>query len=340
MDKEKDVLPSLGARGYLRSNFSMNLKMGFTPKQPLHEDTHKDKLSSIITGTGGATSSSYRAGVDVPRLHLGKLPQASNRFSLNQIRPAGGSEEAQTARLSKSVVVSAIIKETTTKAVATAREPSSGEATRSRVSSKSLSSETDERKKDKPPTQLPLTPAKILKHHIDDLTEFEQGEILDYPQVWTYGSNVDKIRGTASSTNNHGYDDERGDYQIVWHDHILYRYEMINPLGRGSFGQVVRAYDYKGNSHLAVKIIRNKKRFHHQALVEVKILEFLKERDADHSSNVVHMVDHFYFRNHLCIAFELLSINLYEFIKNNNFQGLSLGLIRRFAIQLLTALRF
>ena len=28
-------------------------------------------------------------------------------------------------------------------------------------------------------------------------------------------------------------------------------------------------------------------------------------------------------------SFELLSINLYEFIKNNNFQGLSLGLIRR-----------
>jgi dual specificity tyrosine-phosphorylation-regulated kinase 2/3/4 len=37
----------------------------------------------------------------------------------------------------------------------------------------------------------------------------------------------------------------------------------------------------------------------------------------------------------LCITFELLSINLYEFIKNNNFQGVSLGLIRRFAIQLL-----
>ena len=37
----------------------------------------------------------------------------------------------------------------------------------------------------------------------------------------------------------------------------------------------------------------------------------------------------------MCITFELLSINLYEFIKNNNFQGVSLGLIRRFAIQLL-----
>merc|ERR1719355_439189 len=58
------------------------------------------------------------------------------------------------------------------------------------------------------------------------------------------------------------------------------------------------------------------------------------------SSKVMHVLDYFYFRNHLCITFELLSINLYEFIKNNNFRGVSLGLIRRFAIQLLAALRF
>ena len=33
-------------------------------------------------------------------------------------------------------------------------------------------------------------------------------------------------------------------------------------------------------------------------------------------------------------------MNLYEFLKRNHFQGLSLGLIRRFAIQLLHTLRF
>jgi dual specificity tyrosine-phosphorylation-regulated kinase 2/3/4 len=34
----------------------------------------------------------------------------------------------------------------------------------------------------------------------------------------------------------------------------------------------------------------------------------------------------------------MLSINLYEFIKLNSFKGVSLGLVRRFAIQLLVAL--
>ena len=52
------------------------------------------------------------------------------------------------------------------------------------------------------------------------------------------------------------------------------------------------------------------------------------------------MYNSFYFRNHLCITFELLSINLYEFIKNNNFQGLSLALIRRFAVQILNSLKY
>lgn len=46
------------------------------------------------------------------------------------------------------------------------------------------------------------------------------------------------------------------------------------------------------------------------------------------------------FRRHLVISFELLSMNLYEFIKSNSFQGVSLGLIRRFAIQILQALKF
>ncbi len=50
------------------------------------------------------------------------------------------------------------------------------------------------------------------------------------------------------------------------------------------------------------------------------------------------MTEHFYFRNHLCIAMELLSINLYELIKANGFVGFTTALIRRFTSQMLLTL--
>jgi len=81
-----------------------------------------------------------------------------------------------------------------------------------------------------------------------------------------------------------------------------------------------------------VKVIRNKKRFQHQAGVELRILKHLNDNDPNDENNIVRMNDFEVFRRHLIISFELLSINLYEFIRNNNFQGISLGLIRRFAI--------
>lgn len=56
--------------------------------------------------------------------------------------------------------------------------------------------------------------------------------------------------------------------------------------------------------------------------------------------NIIHMKDYVIFRKHLCISFELMSINLYDFLKLNDFDGLSLSLIRRFAIQLLYALKY
>lgn len=37
---------------------------------------------------------------------------------------------------------------------------------------------------------------------------------------------------------NFGYDDQNGSYIKVLHDHIAYRYEILEVIGKGSFGQV------------------------------------------------------------------------------------------------------
>lgn len=51
-------------------------------------------------------------------------------------------------------------------------------------------------------------------------------------------------------------------------------------------------------------------------------------QDSEGRCHVVQMREAVPFRNHLCISFELLSINLYDYIKANSFKGSSLRLIR------------
>ncbi|KAF9584746.1 hypothetical protein BGW38_005330 [Lunasporangiospora selenospora] len=187
---------------------------------------------------------------------------------------------------------------------------------------------------------LPLSPYAALKLYSSYMSQYEKVEIGDYPQIYYVGQNCrhKKPATMDASTNNYGYDDDRGDYLIVNHDHLMFRYEVLEMLGKGSFGQVAKCYDHKTGEYVAIKIIRNKKRFHCQAVIEVKILDNLNKWDPEAKHNLVRMTDNFYFRNHLCIASELLSINLYEFIKSNSFQGFSLGLIKRFCTQLLQSL--
>lgn len=112
-----------------------------------------------------------------------------------------------------------------------------------------------------------------------NLNLYERGEIIDYKDVYFCGTQgaAKHVGELSSDAANFGYDDERGDYTIAVGDHLSYRYEIVDILGKGSFGQVVRCIDHKTGGLVAIKIIRNKKRFHQQALVEVNILQKLRE---------------------------------------------------------------
>ena len=123
------------------------------------------------------------------------------------------------------------------------------------------------------------------------------------------------------------------------HDHIAYRYEIISLLGKGSFGQVAKCFDHKRKVFVALKIIRNKSRFEKQGLVEVKVLNKICDEDVNGRYNVVHVRSNFYFRGHLCFAFELLGTNLYEWLKAGQFRGVHLGVVKVFASQILQSLR-
>ena len=168
------------------------------------------------------------------------------------------------------------------------------------------------------------------------MTYFEQTEILSYRNIYYIAAGVNKLDSNPKKTNN-GFDDDRNDYILVKKDQIAYRYEIIEILGRGSYGQVVKVFDHKEKTFLALKIIRNLSFIMHQAKIEIKILYKLLFLD-DRNKHVIHILDHFIFRNHICLTFELLDMNLYQVLKL--FGSISSPTIKNYAQQLLLAIQF
>lgn len=185
-----------------------------------------------------------------------------------------------------------------------------------------------------------MTPAEALETYDRYLSRYERREILEYDEVYFVGMAAQKIDAPVADAANFGYDDERGDYIVVKGDHIAFRYEVLGELGKGSFGQVLRVQDHKKNTQSALKIIRNKKRFHQQATVEIRILDHLRSRDPEDRSCTVRMLNYFKFRSHTIVTFEMHSMNLYELAKLNKYQPFAPALIKRFTAQILVAMSF
>jgi len=140
------------------------------------------------------------------------------------------------------------------------------------------------------------------------------------------------------------WDDENYDYIIRPGDMVDNgRYRLIEVIGRGSFGQVVKATDtHMNNVGVAIKMIKNKPVFHRFAKMEVELLQYLNDLDpastGDRDPNIVQLKAHFVHRGHTCLVFELLSHNLHSLLSRTNFRGVSLNLVRSFAEQIMTSL--
>jgi dual-specificity kinase len=128
-------------------------------------------------------------------------------------------------------------------------------------------------------------------------------------------------------------------------------YEIRRKLGDGTFGRVVECVDLRQSSsspcfRVAVKIIRDVKRYVENALVEARILTRLHTfrrayRDHEGGRGIVRLYDVFHHNDRIfCMSFERLGKTLYEVIQMNNHKGFYLSDIQLITRELLEVIDF
>mmetsp|Transcript_10684 Transcript_10684/g.39927 ORF Transcript_10684/g.39927 Transcript_10684/m.39927 type:complete len:1214 (-) Transcript_10684:2245-5886(-) len=133
-------------------------------------------------------------------------------------------------------------------------------------------------------------------------------------------------------------DNKNGDLVVHSGDLICDRYFVVGMLGTGTFGVVIKCEDLHTGRFFALKVIKNKEAYNRQAVVEIKVLQKLKAICDVNEKHLIKMEESFHFKNHLCIVFELLNINLYELLVQNQYQGLKWVTVRTILKQMLEAM--
>lgn len=160
--------------------------------------------------------------------------------------------------------------------------------------------------------------------------------------AWTGGGSSSRQHNKAATVapNTSKASTSEGDYQLVQHEVLLstqHQYEVLEFLGRGTFGQVVKCWKKGTNEIVAIKILKNHPSYARQGQIEVSILHRLAQEPAD-EFNFVRAFECFSHKSHTCLVFEMLEQNLYDFLKQNKFSPLPLKCIRPVLQQVLTAL--
>ncbi|CRK92728.1 CLUMA_CG006285, isoform A [Clunio marinus] len=131
------------------------------------------------------------------------------------------------------------------------------------------------------------------------------------------------------------------DGHLIYHngDILLNRYKILATLGEGTFGRVVKVKDSVMDQTIALKIIKNVEKYREAAKLEINALEkLLDKRATEHLC--VKIMDWFDYHGHTCIAFEILGLSVFDFLKDNNYEPYPLDHVRHISYQLCYAVKF
>ena len=104
---------------------------------------------------------------------------------------------------------------------------------------------------------------------------------------------------------NNGNDNLNSDYILYVNDVLGVehnrKYLVLDLLGQGTFGQVVKCQNLITKEILAVKVVKSKSEYLNQSVTEAKVLELLNRQiDPNNEHHFLRLHDTFVHKNHLC----------------------------------------
>jgi len=159
--------------------------------------------------------------------------------------------------------------------------------------------------------QDPYIRSMLSEEEIDELQDRDRDE----PIYYDYHKKKHFLSFKYTQRDEYTHDNR---LELYDDDGIDYRYQVHGKLGKGAFGDVYHCTDHKRNLQVAMKVVRNERRFHKQCKIEVSILELFNMHSKDTNSNyVINILKVFTYRDNVFLVFPNFGIDLYNYYKKN-----------------------
>lgn len=177
----------------------------------------------------------------------------------------------------------------------------------------------------------PLSPEFVLREYGDVMTPEEINEIKMCKRVYYFSMRTDRSQD-SKQLNSQCFNFQRD-------DHIIFRYQQLELLGKGTYGRVIKCLDHRTNKAVAIKVVNNNEEDVQAVLSEKEFLHKLtRGRNACDDNHILPLKGFFKFGNYAAYVTDVCQMDLYNYLKLRNFSGIPISQVRDFGRQIALAL--
>lgn len=122
-------------------------------------------------------------------------------------------------------------------------------------------------------------------------------------------------------------------------------FKIIDLLGKGTYGQVLKCENLSDGKIVAIKMIKAAEECMIPSFMECKVLQRIQsilsntKDNYNEDNKFIEFIEEFIYKGHLCIVSELLGPSILELLQSSKFHGLNWDLIISFSSQMFASLK-